>query len=100
MKSKKPDPFNGKRKITPIKPSGKKLSFEEMVEKFDQYVHDPEQFSKILSELGFSYVDDSCDGYCYACEKKQVCTVYTSTKEWDSPKSKKSRKKVIPLKRK
>ncbi len=68
-----------------------------MVEKFNEYVHDPEQFSKIFSELGFSYVDDGCEGDCYACEKKNGCTVYDNIK--DASKSRKSRKKVIPLKR-
>ena len=100
MKQKKPDPFRGKRKIIPIRPPEKELSFEEKVEKFGKYLHDPEQFNKIFSELGFSYVDDECEGDCPHCEKKNDCTVYADTKDWDSPKSKKSKKNVIPLKRK
>jgi hypothetical protein len=96
LKSKKPDPFKGRRKIIPIRPPGKELSFEEIVEKFDEYMHDPEQLNKIFSELGFSYVDDECEGDCPHCEKKNSCTVYANTK--DSPKSKKSKKNIIPLK--
>jgi hypothetical protein len=100
LKSKKPDPFKGKRKIIPIRPPEKELSFEEKVEKFDKYMHDPEQFNKIFSELGFSYVDDWCEGNCPHCEKKNNCTVYADNKDWDYPKSKKSKKNIIPLKRK
>jgi hypothetical protein len=95
MKSKKPDSIKGKIKINPIKPPEKKLGFEEMVEKYDEYIHGPERFSKIFPELGSSYVDAGCEA---SRNKKNGCTVYASTK--DSPKSKKNKKKVSPLKRK
>jgi hypothetical protein len=95
LKSKKPDPIKGKRKLVPIKPPEKKLSFEEIVQKYDEYIHGPERFNKILSELGSSHVDDEGEA---SCNKKNDCTVYTTTK--DSPKSKKNKKKVSPLKRK
>ena len=100
MKSKKPDPFKGKRKIIPIRPPEKELSFEETIEKLGKYQHDPKQFNKIFSELGFSYADDGCEGDCYACEKKNGCTMYADIKNWDSPQSKRGKKNVIPLKRK
>ncbi|MFV1975079.1 MAG: hypothetical protein ACC651_04985 [Candidatus Scalindua sp.] len=37
-----------------------KASFRDTVEKFEQYFNDPEQFNKIFTELGFTYVDDGC----------------------------------------
>ena len=40
------------------------MTSKEMVEKFDEYLHDPDQFHKIFSELGFSYVNDGCTGAC------------------------------------
>jgi hypothetical protein len=95
LKPKKPDPSKGKRKIIPIKPPEKKLSFEEVVEKYDEYIHGPERFNKIFSELGSSQVDDECEA---PCDKKKGSTVYTSTK--NSPKSEKNKQKVSPLKRK
>jgi len=61
-------------------------------------LYDPKQFSKIFSELGFSYVDDGCEGDYPRCEKKNDFTVYADTKDGDSPKSKGGKKK--PLKRK
>ncbi len=36
----------------------KEKNFQEVVKEFDKYFHDPDQFYKIFSELGFSYVDD------------------------------------------
>ena len=54
----------------------KDKSFQEVVKEFDGYVHDPDQFHKIFSELGFSYVDDGCDGDCDGCKKKTTCEVY------------------------
>jgi hypothetical protein len=45
----------------------KEKNFQEVVKEFDKYFHDPEQFYKIFSELGFSYVDDGCDGACDHC---------------------------------
>ena len=50
----------------------KDKSFKEVVKEFDRYIHNPDQFHKIFSELGFSYVDDDCDG----CKKKTTCEVY------------------------
>ncbi len=49
------------------------MTFEERVEKFEKYSKDPEQQYKILSELGFTYVDDGCDGFCPECEQKDTC---------------------------
>ena len=91
MNPKKPDPVKGKRKISPIKPPGKKIGFEGMVKKYDEYIHGPERFNKMYSELGYSCVDDKCEA---PRDKKNSCTAK------NSPKSKKNRKKVSPLKRK
>ena len=51
----------------------KEMTFQERVEKFEEYSKDPEQQYKIFSELGFSYVDDGCDGYCPGCDQKDRC---------------------------
>ncbi len=56
------------------------LTFKEKLEKFEQYFHDPEQFYKIFSELGFSYVDDGCTGACECCERKDTCETYAEIK--------------------
>jgi len=76
MKNKKSNPFEGKRKIIPIKPPEKQLSFKERVKKFNEYSKNPEQHGKIFSELGFSYVDDGCDGWCPECPQKATCKAY------------------------
>ena len=53
------------------------------VEKFEQYFNDPEQFNKIFTELGFTYVEDGCDGFCPECEQMMKCKVYKEIKdEW------------------
>lgn len=58
--------------------------FHETVEKFEQYYNDPEQHHKIFTELGFTYVDDGCDGFCPECEQKLGCKVYEELKdEWE-----------------
>ena len=51
----------------------KEMTFKERVEKFEKYYSDPEQHYKIFSELGFSYVDHGCDGFCPNCEQKDHC---------------------------
>ena len=61
------------------------LTFEERVEKFEKYYGDPDQHYKIFSELGFSYVDDGCDGFCPKCEQKDRCEVYPEI-GWDDDK--------------
>jgi len=50
-------------------------------QKFEEYFHDPEQQHKIFTELGFTYVDDGCDGYCPKCGQKNDCSVYPDIKE-------------------
>jgi len=100
-KPRKPDPFKGMKKIIPIRPPEKELSFEEKVEKFGEYMHDPEQHGKIFSELGFTFVDDVCEGECESCCTKADCTVYKSVKDFEIfiEKEKKTRK-VVPFKKK
>ena len=36
--------------------------FMDKVEKFEEYFNDPDQKHKIFTEIGFTYVDDGCDG--------------------------------------
>lgn len=61
-----------------------KAKFKETVEKFEEYFNDPEQHDKIFSELGFTYVEDGCDGFCPECEQKADCEVYEEVKdEWE-----------------
>ena len=58
--------------------------FKDKVEKFEQYYDDTEQFHKIFTELGFTYVDDGCDGFCPECEQMLKCEVYKEIKdEWE-----------------
>lgn len=59
--------------------------FEERIEKFEEYFNDPDQEHKIFTELGFTYVDDGCDGYCPECAQKNICSVYPDLREeWDN----------------
>lgn len=94
----KKNPFGGKRKVIPLRAPKKELPFKKRVKKFSQYFGDLKQHGKIFSELGFSFVDDGCDGWCPGCEQKSTCTVYVS-KEWEpvvkSIGKKKTRKKII-----
>ena len=99
--TRKPDPFKGKKKVIPIRPPEKELSFEEKVEKFGEYMHDPEQHGKIFTELGFTYVEDGCGGNCEICEQKADCTVYESVNDFDmSIEKEKKTRKVLPFKKK
>ena len=54
----------------------KKKDFQEVVKEFDKYFHDSDQFYKIFSELGFSYVEDDCNGACDHCKRKDTCETY------------------------
>lgn len=100
-KPRKPDPFKGMKKVIPIRPPGKELSFKEKVGKFGEYMHDPEQHGKIFSELGFTFVDDGCEGECESCCTKAECTVYESVKDFEmSIEKEKKTRKVVPFKKK
>ena len=55
----------------------KKKDFQEVVKDFDKYFHDPDQFYEIFSELGFSYVEDDCNGACDHCKRKDTCETYS-----------------------
>ena len=58
--------------------------FNETVKKFEQYYNDPEQHHKIFTELGFTYVEDGCDGFYPECGQKLECGVYEELKdEWE-----------------
>ena len=103
MKGKRPkktDPLRGKKKVIPIRPPEKELSFDEKVEKFGQYMDDPEHHSKIFTELGFTYVDDGCDGDCDSCDQRAGCTVYPEVLKFAEQAKKKKPTKVVPLKKK
>lgn len=61
-----------------------KIYFRETVEKFERYFDDPKQFHKIFSELGFTYIEDGCDGFCPECRQMLKCEVYKESKdEWE-----------------
>jgi hypothetical protein len=78
MRRKKDAPSS---KVTPIKKPENKMSFEEQVNKFTRYHKNPDEFSKIFTELGFSYVKDGCSGNCIPCRKKASCETYSQIKE-------------------
>lgn len=59
-------------------------------------MRDPEQHGKIFSELGFTFVDDGCEGDCEGCEKKPDCTVYESVKDFEMFRAKKKKKRKVP----
>jgi len=44
-----------------------------------------EQEHKIFTELGFTRVDDGCDGFCPECEQMTTCQVYKEElkEEWE-----------------
>ena len=69
------------KKVIPLKKPKKEMDFKEKVEKFEKYSKDSKEFHKIFTELGFSYVDDGCDGYCPECEKRYDCEVYPELKD-------------------
>ncbi len=55
--------------------------FRDAVEKFEKYDNDHEQFHKTFTELGFTYVEDGCEGFCPECEQMLRCEVYQEIKE-------------------
>lgn len=63
-----------------------KAHFNETVKKFEKYWNDPEQEQKIFTELGFTFVDDGCDGFCPECRQMTTCKVYEKElkAEWES----------------
>jgi len=63
-------------------------------------VQDPEQYGKIFSELGFTYVDDGCDGECESCEQQSGCTVYPSIKECETSEKEAAAEKGCALQKK
>jgi hypothetical protein len=61
--------------------------FRERVELFERYSRDELEYPKIFSELGFTFIDDGCDGYCPECENQKTCAVYPELKdEWEALK--------------
>lgn len=62
-----------------------KYDFKTVVKKFEKYHDDPEQYHKIFTELGFTYAEDGCDGFCPECEQMLKCEVYNKElkKEWE-----------------
>jgi hypothetical protein len=61
-----------------------RANFNDTVKEFGKYYNDPEQHHKIFTELGFTLVDDGCDGFCPECEQKLECGVSEELKdEWE-----------------
>jgi hypothetical protein len=50
------------------------------IELFERYHNDPDQYHKIFTELGFSYMADDCDGICKDCKENGDCEVFTKLK--------------------
>lgn len=67
-------------KNNPYKRNAIGASFRDRVEKFEKYYNDPEQFNKIFTELGFTYIEDGCDGFCPECEQMLKCEAYKEIK--------------------
>lgn len=60
-------------------------SFRERVERFEAWSRDEAEYSKIFSELGFTFVDDGCGGTCPICENRPICPTYPELKaEWEA----------------
>ncbi len=68
--------------------------------KFGQYLHDPDSYGNIFTELGFTYRDEGCDGGCEECDRKNDCTVYAAVKECEEHEARKKRARILPLKKK
>jgi hypothetical protein len=63
----------------------KPLTIDERTDLFEKYHNDPDQYHKLFTELGFSYYDDNCDGYCPECDDRLNCRVYLEDKDiWDN----------------
>jgi hypothetical protein len=77
MKTKKDSPG---AKVMPVKKPEKAMSFEEHVKEFTGYHKNPDELSKIFTELGFRYVKDGCSGNCVPCKKKAHCATYREIK--------------------
>ena len=56
-----------------------KSDYNDVVKEFEKHFNDPDQFYKIFSELGFSYVDDGCTGACDCCDRKNTCETYAKS---------------------
>ena len=63
-------------KVIPIKKPQNEMSFEDQVKLFTMFYKSPGEFSKIFTELGFTYVKDGCNGNCIPCKKKKSCETY------------------------
>lgn len=58
--------------------------FRRRVELFDVHSRDELAYPKIFSELGFTFVDDGCDGYCPECPNQRTCDAYPELKgDWE-----------------
>ena len=63
---------------------GEDSAFRRRVELFEAYSRDELDYPKIFSELGFTFVDDGCDGYCPECPNQRTCEAYPELKaEWE-----------------
>lgn len=58
--------------------------FRAQVEAFNRCAQDKGEFPRIFSELGFTFVDDGCDGTCPDCDREATCEVVPELKaEWE-----------------
>lgn len=61
---------------------------------------DPEKYNKIFTKLGFTYVDDGCEGNCEACERQADCTVYPEVLKFEKEAKREKFCKVVPFRKK
>jgi hypothetical protein len=61
------------------KPEDEKI--KKRIELFDRYHNAPDQYHKIFTELGFSFMVDECDGNCPDCKDKGTCEVFLKIKD-------------------
>lgn len=59
-------------------------AFRERVKCFEAYSRSELDYPKIFSELGFTFVDDGCDGCCPECPNQRTCEAYPELKaDWE-----------------
>lgn len=56
---------------------------KKLIELFDRYYNDPDQYHKLFSELGFSYMVDECEGNCTDCKENTTCEIIAKIKNND-----------------
>jgi len=54
--------------------------FRRRAELFEADNRDEAKYPKIFSELGFTFIDDGCDGFCPECPNQRTCDAYPELK--------------------